>query len=198
MSSAQTSSNMVESEQSMLLSNNMQYWDRFYSKHRSEFLKWSYKNYHLMPDEAVDIYQDAIVILYENAISGKLDRLQCSVKTYFFGIAKNLISTYLKKKIKEKEKYEKLPDNLQILETMAVTERSNDWMDYSIEVVGESIKKLSSKGQAILHLFYYEKMSLKEITHVLGYKSEDVVKTTKMRYMKMLREIIESDIQYSS
>ncbi|MDJ1503746.1 sigma-70 family RNA polymerase sigma factor [Xanthocytophaga agilis] len=175
----------------------LQYWDQFYVSHRSEFLKWAYKHYHLLPEEAVDVYQDAIVILYENATSGKLDHLQCSVKTYFFGIAKNLISTYLKKKIKEKEKYEKLPENLSLLESLAVTERNNDWMEYSIEVVGDAIKKLSGKGQAILHLFYYEKMSLKEITQVLGYKSEDVVKTTKMRYMKILREIIESEIQYS-
>jgi RNA polymerase sigma factor (sigma-70 family) len=196
MTSTQHSSVVSESEHST--SRNLQYWDQFYVTHRSEFLKWAYKNYHLMPEEAIDIYQDAIVILYENATSGKLDQLQCSTKTYFFGITKNLISTYLKKKIKEKEKYEKLPENVQALEMLAVTERTNDWMEYSIEVAGEAIKKLSSKGQAILHLFYYEKMSLKEITQVLGYKSEDVVKTTKMRYMKILREIIEADMQYTS
>ncbi len=193
-----TQHSAVTAEPEGATSSNLQYWDQFYVTHRSEFLKWAYKNYHLMPEEAIDIYQDAIVILYENATSGKLDHLQCSIKTYFFGITKNLISTYLKKKIKEKEKYEKLPDNIQILEGLAIAERSNDWMEYSLEVVGESIKKLSSKGQAILHLFYFEKMSLKEITQVLGYKSEDVVKTTKMRYMKILREIIEADMQYSS
>lgn len=195
MTSTQSPSIAPEPETS---SEQLKYWDQFYVTHRSEFLKWAYKNYHLMPEEAIDIYQDAIVILYENATSGKLGQLQCSVKTYFFGITKNLISTYLKKKIKEKEKYEKLPENVHALEMLAVTERTNDWMEYSIEVVGEGIKKLSSKGQAILHLFYYEKMSLKEITQVLGYKSEDVVKTTKMRYMKILREIIEADMQYSS
>ena len=179
-------------------SNFLEYWENFYTSHRSEFLKWSYKHYHLPPDEAVDIYQDAIVILFENAANGKVNHLQCTVKTYFFGIAKNLISTYLKKKIRDKERYEKLPENPHLLESLAISERNNDWMEASLEVVSDAMKRLSSKGQAILHLFYHEKKSLKEITHTLGYKSEDVVKTTKMRYMKMLREMVEADIRYYS
>ncbi len=175
----------------------LQYWDNFYVTHRSEFLKWAYKTYHLTPEEAIDIYQDATMILYENASNGKINNLQCSLKTYFFGIAKNLISTYLKKKIREKERHEKLSENEYLLENLMSSDRDNDWMEATLEGMAESIKKLSQKGQTIVRMFYYEKMSLKEITQVLGYKSEDVVKTTKMRYMKILREIIESDIQYS-
>ncbi len=172
-----------------------QYWDNFYASHRSEFLKWAFKQYHLMPDEAVDVYQDAIVILYENAASGRLDTLQCSVKTYFFGIAKNLISTYLRKKIRAKERYETLAEEHHGLETVA--EKENDWMDYSLEVMAGAIQNLSARGQEILHLFYFEKMSLREITQVLGYKSEDVAKTTKMRYMKLLREMMKPEAHYS-
>ena len=172
-----------------------QYWDSFYASHRSEFLKWTFKQYHLMPDEAVDVYQDAITILYESASSGRLDTLQCSVKTYFFGIAKNLISTYLKKKIRAKERYETLVEEHHGLETVA--EKENDWMDYSLEVMAGAIKNLSARGQEILHLFYFEKMSLREITQVLGYKSEDVAKTTKMRYVKLLREMVKTEAHYS-
>lgn len=172
-----------------------QYWDHFYVSHRNEFLKWTFKQYHLLPDEAVDVYQDAIVILYESAVSGKLDTLQCSVKTYFFGIAKNLISTYLKKKIREKERYETLAETHHELEPVA--EKENDWMEYPLEVMAGAIKNLSGRGQAILHLFYFEKMSLREITQVLGYKSEDVVKTTKMRYVKLLRETMKTEAHYS-
>jgi RNA polymerase sigma factor (sigma-70 family) len=175
--------------------NSQQYWDHFYASHRNEFLKWTFKQYHLLPSEAIDVYQDSIVILYENAVSGKLDTLQCSVKTYLFGIAKNLISTYLKKKIREKERYESLVT--EHYEMVSTADKGNDWMDYSMELMAEAIKKLSSRGQAILHLFYFEKMSLREITQVLGYKSEDVAKTTKMRYMRILREIMEAEAHYS-
>lgn len=172
-----------------------QYWDHFYASHRNEFLRWTFKHYHLLPNEAIDIYQDAIVILYENAVNNKLATLQCSVKTYFFGIAKNLISTYLKKKIREKERYESLVTDH--YELAATPEKNAEWMEYSLEMMTEAIKKLSSRGQAIMHLFYFEKMSLREITQVLGYKSEDVAKTTKMRYMKILREIMETEVHYS-
>jgi len=185
----------VSNDKNATNAQSQQYWDHFYASHRNEFLRWTFKHYHLMPNEAIDVYQDAIVILYENTVNNKLATLQCSVKTYFFGIAKNLISTYLKKKIREKERYESLI--AEHYELAVIPERNTEWMEHSLELMAEAIKTLSGRGQAIMNLFYFEKMSLREITQVLGYKSEDVAKTTKMRYMKILRETMEIETHYS-
>ena len=38
--------------------------------------------------DAVDIYQDSILVLRENAINGKIDDLQSNLSTYLFAIGK--------------------------------------------------------------------------------------------------------------
>ena len=64
--------------------------DRFYIAHRMEFVKWADKTYGLGSSEAIDIYQDSFIILYENIMNGKLINLESSLKTYMFAVGKNL------------------------------------------------------------------------------------------------------------
>lgn len=178
----------------------LRFLDNFYTHHRVEFLKWAYKSYSLSPDEAIDIYQDAVIVLFENYRKGKLVELRSTVKTYFYGITKNLIFVYLKKRAKQLGHLD-LHANLEAAEEYAYAQdNDNDWMENTFEVIANTVKKLSVKGQSIIHLFYYEKKSLRQITEELGYSSEDVVKTTKMRYKKALKEMVKEEMnkQYAA
>ena len=168
--------------------------DQFYTSHRTEFLKWSYKHYSLTPQEAIDIYQDAVVVLFENYQKGKLTALRSSVKTYFYGIAKNLIFVYLKKRTKRHTYIETVADISSVAENIPYNEAGNDWMENTLEIIGDTVNRLSAKGQAIIYLFYYEKKSLRDITRMLDYSSEDVTKTTKMRYKKILRQMVQREL----
>jgi RNA polymerase sigma factor (sigma-70 family) len=169
--------------------------DRFYLSHRTEFLKWSYKTYGLQPETAIDIYQDAVIVLFENYRKGKLNDLRATVKTYFYGIAKNIIFVYLKKQSRQTAYTDVFPDadsaDVQHCKEM---DAAQEWTDNTIEIINRAVESLPAKGQEIIHLFYYEKKSLREITGILKYSSENVVKTTKMRYKKALKQWIEKEM----
>ena len=169
--------------------------DQFYLSHRTEFMKWSYKTYGLPPEAAVDIYQDAVIVLFEKYREGKLAGLRSTVKTYFYGIAKNLIFIHLKKQSRQMAYADVFP-NSDVADTQHCkdVDASRDWVEDTIEIISRAVDNLSVRGQEIIHLFYYEKKSLREITGILGYSSEDVTKTTKMRYKKALKQMVENEM----
>ncbi len=168
--------------------------DTFYVQNRHEFLKWSYKMFFLSPDEATDIYQDAVIVLFENYQKGKLVELHSTMKTYFYGIAKNLISAYLKKRNKQRL-YTDVRSYTEWENYATLGYDNNDETAIREEMLAHAVQKLPAKGQSIMQLFYYEKKSLREITQILGYTNEAVVKSTKMRYKKELRKILEQSMQ---
>lgn len=169
--------------------------DQFYLSHRTEFMKWSYKVYGLPPEAAVDIYQDAVIVLFEKYRQGKLTGLRATVKTYFYGIAKNLIFIYLKKQSRQMAYADAFP-NSDVADTQHCkdVDGGQDWVEDTIEIISRAVGNLSARGQEIIHLFYHEKKSLREITGILGYSSEDVAKTTKMRYKKALKQMVEEEM----
>jgi len=63
--------------------------EKLYVQYRKEFVGWSMKKYGIPKDEALDHYQDTMTIFFEKVISGSLEEVQSSIKTYVFGIGKN-------------------------------------------------------------------------------------------------------------
>src|SRR5690625_2052877 len=60
---------------------------KVYDLYKSEFFRYL-KRYNLPEEQVWDIYQDAFIVLRENAQKNKLNELNSSVKTYFFAIGK--------------------------------------------------------------------------------------------------------------
>lgn len=61
-----------------------------YLEHRISFLEFAHK-FSMNNDDILDVYQDAIIVLQEKAIAGKLNNLTCSLKTYLFSIGKYML-----------------------------------------------------------------------------------------------------------
>ena len=57
------------------------------------------------------------------------------------------------------------------------------------EMLLEQVERLPEKSRAVIHLFYYEEMSVKEIANSLGI-TEQNVKTRLSRARDQLREIM--------
>ncbi len=158
--------------------------DKFYSKHRAEFFQWSYKYFGLTADQALDIYQDTFVILYENVKKGKLQFLQSSLKTYMFAISKNLILHQFSKEKKFKEKWEDLKEESDI------EDKSFDDQSSIHEALIKCLDKMAIPSQNLLKAYYYEKLPMRTIAEKLGYKNEHVAKNMKLRCMKMLKKAL--------
>ena len=157
-----------------------------YVSNRASFINFA-NRFDMDREEVLDIYQDAIIALRENAIHGKLDTLNSSIKTYLFSIGKYMIYTRLKEQKKMRPMEEKgqleniyIPPYLEE-ETMLTEEKKR--MLTAFQALGAQCKK-------ILTLFYYRGFTLDEITRDLDYSSKDVVKSQKSRCLRSLKEQI--------
>src|SRR5690606_42145859 len=92
---------------------------KIYDLYKSEFLQFA-NRYELPKDDILDLYQDAFIVLHENALKGKLDELKSNVKTYFFAIRKYMI--YSKLKQDKKSIYLDSADNYQYDESWNIEE----------------------------------------------------------------------------
>lgn len=154
-----------------------------YNEYRSGFILYA-NRFKLDKEQILDVYQDAIIALCENAQKGYLDNLTSSVKTYLFSIGKYMIFNLLKK--------EKLKQDFEDIENLNL-----EWNDYSaekndtqIQDMQNALNQLGNKCQEILKLFYYEEKTLDAITEDMQYGNKNVAKSQKSRCLKQLKEIL--------
>ncbi|MDZ7604599.1 MAG: hypothetical protein U5K79_03210 [Cyclobacteriaceae bacterium] len=57
---------------------------KIYQQYRNEFLGWAIRNHDCSVMEAKEVFQQAIVIFYENIIYGKVTEINVQMKTYIF------------------------------------------------------------------------------------------------------------------
>ena len=162
-----------------------------YNKYRQPFLEWSAASYQFPEHEAKDIYQQVILIFYENIIEGKIERIRSNIRTYLFGIGKMLIRQEYRKGTRftqiENETGEIIPEYEEMVEghRLELTEKE--------KVMKMAIKSLGDTCRDILTLYYYHRFTTESVMNRLGYKSTDVVKSQKVRCMKSLKKIIETN-----
>ncbi len=156
-----------------------------YLDNKLAFLKYAYR-FSLSEEDLVDIYQDAIIALYDNALNGKLSNIKCSLKTYLFSIGKNMIFEHLRKQKKAIT-----------LNTGVLQDKYNEEVNYDDSVLTNNqislqrgFKKLGEQCKKVLTLFYYQGYTLDEITTILNYSKKDVVKSQKSRCMAKLKSLI--------
>ncbi len=154
----------------------------FYDDNKNGFILF-FNRYHLNKDDVLDIYQDAIVALIENAKKGKIDDLKCSLSTYLFGIGKFMI--YRKMKNESKNCTIDL-ENIEI----EYEDYNEDAINIQTILLQKGFEKLGEQCRKVLKLFYYEEKKLDEILITLGYTNKDVLKSQKSRCLKQLKDLI--------
>lgn len=159
-----------------------------YLSYKTEFIKFA-SRYNAANELLEDVYQDALIVLYENAQMGKLDVLKSTLKTYLFGIGKFMLFKHFrdgKREVPTEETY--IFDHYEQAVIDDVYE--DEGLDqYQIKLM-ENFKKLGEKCREILELFYVQGMKLDEITQKQGYDNKDVAKSQKSRCLKSLKQLI--------
>ena len=156
---------------------------KIYAEYKIEFLAYT-SRFSISDEDAVDIYQDSMIVLYENILSGKLSSLTSSVKTYLFAIGKYKIYNTLKVKV--------TPVDFEDYEFLLAEEDKEELLlrEKNIEQLQKAYHELGNKCKEIIKLFYYENLTIEEIKNRLAYTSKDVVKTQKSRCIKQIKDIL--------
>lgn len=162
---------------------------KLYIEHRSAFLYFAQK-FCKQEEDILDAYQDAIIALKEKAVKGGLDSLNCSLKTYLFGIGKYML-------------YDKMRKQKKTVPLLSVDEEVYDYKAITDDFLGEEPSKmqvqlqrlfttLGKKCKEVLSLFYYRGYSIEEICEHLNYENKNVVKSQKSRCIKQLKDKIKA------
>lgn len=160
---------------------------KFYSENFKYISKYILQNSGNLED-VEDVFQDALVLVYEKLQSDSLD-LRASLRTYFFAICKNLWQKRLRGKkkmivVEEVHAPEMIEDNF--LSFMESKEREHLYRKYFL--------KLSDACKELLEMVFLQK-SMKEIANITGY-SEGYTRKKKFNCKKSLIERIEQDPLY--
>jgi len=157
---------------------------QLYVDHKNGFTLFANK-YDLSSDDLLDIYQDSIIALCENAKKGTIDNLESSLSTYLFSIGKYMI--YRKLKTKNKSISIDSDDQFPQVAEDEIDETENE---DEVRLLQENFKKLGEQCQKVLRLFYYEEKKLDVIQIELNYTNKDVLKSQKSRCLKQLKDLI--------
>ncbi|HEX5170249.1 MAG TPA: sigma-70 family RNA polymerase sigma factor [Cyclobacteriaceae bacterium] len=164
-----------------------------YEEYRSEFLKWVMKEYNCSDADSKDIYQLTILIFYDNVKTGKLEHLVSTVKTYLFGIGKNIVMENMRKA----NRHTPL-DQERWLKEYLIDEPSDQVPEAVFEMAKRALIKLGEPCKKLVELFYYDRKSLEEITALLNYKNAETAKNQKCKCMKRLRKLCEEEMNKTS
>ena len=160
--------------------------EKIYVENREGFINFS-KKYNIEEQDAVDIYQDAIIVLRDNAVNGRIDTLQSNVSTYLFAIGKYKI--YHNFRIRSRED---LKDDVDILQENVDFDVNLDQDELTNEqkVLQTCFAELGERCQSILKLFYYQGYNLDEIQDILQYSNKKVLKSQKSRCIRQLKDLV--------
>lgn len=159
-----------------------------YESYRQEFLRWVMKDFHCPEDDSKDIFQVAVLAVYENIQKGKLDHLTSSLKTYLFGVGKNLAHEWTRRN-QRNQPFE--PEHF--LQAVATDEPDRDALDAKLTLVSVCLSKMGPPCRDLLEQFYFGRKSMEELTLTLGYKNADSAKNQKYKCMGRLRKFYEEE-----
>ncbi len=157
-----------------------------YREYRQPFIQWIKGEFFCSDDDAIEFFQTAVVILYDNIITGKLTELNSHVKTYLFGIGKNKAHEWLRHRQRQGVHSDELLINYLHEENPEVDEA--DFAE-SLRAVDAGMNQLGEPCRSLLSYFYYQKLSMREICERLDYKNEDTAKNQKYKCLKRLQSI---------
>jgi len=160
----------------------------FYDSQRSNFLSWARSRFDADVDTLLDVYQDAIIVLYNRVIEGRVDDIASSPNAYLFGIARNLL---LKRTIQMK-RTTSTENILEFIPDKGETDLYDNFeKEHKKVIISEGLNKLDASCRKILELFYFRRYKLDAIREHLNYENTDVVKSRKYQCMKKLKSFIE-------
>lgn len=153
-------------------------------------LEYLYKKYYRMmtkmvinnsgtEEEARDIYQDALVVFWQKATSGKLV-MTAKISTYVYSICQNL----WRKELDRKKRLSNEQKDVAVIVDTDVEERNR--------IIGECLDRLDDTCRKILMYYYFEEMSMQDIADKLGFANTDTTKTKKYKCKKKLDELVRS------
>jgi len=136
------------------------------------------------PDDARDIFQEAMIVLYEKVRSGTFE-LNCQLKTYLYSVCRRLWLKRLSQQQRFSTEVESLEATIPVEDELERHEQRN--LDFL--VMEQSLNNLGEPCRSLLKAYYLEKKNMVEIAADFGYTNADNAKNQKYKCLMRLKKI---------
>jgi RNA polymerase sigma factor (sigma-70 family) len=135
-------------------------------------------------DDARDLFQEAMITLYEKVQSDSFV-LSCQIKTYLFSICKNL---WLKR-LKQMGKYSAPLSTEE--ESIAVDADLEEFQkkDAAFSIMNRALNSLGEPCKSLLEGYYLNKKGMQELADDFGYTNADNAKNQKYKCLMRLKKL---------
>jgi RNA polymerase sigma factor (sigma-70 family) len=142
------------------------------------------------PDDARDIFQEAMIVLYEKVKSGSFE-LNCQLKTYLYSVCRRLWLKRLGQLQRSFSEVENLRETVPVEDELERHEQRNR----DFQVMEQSLNSLGEPCRSLLKAYYLEMKSMVEIACEFGYTNADNAKNQKYKCLMRLKKIFSQNIK---
>ncbi len=160
----------------------------FYQKNMRYIRRYILQNFGNEQD-VQDVFQDTLILIYEKHKAGELV-LHSPLRTYFYGVSKNIWRNRLRKN-KRMVITEEINEDAEIIDPEVIEDIENKEREH---VYRKHFLKLSGTCREVLGLLF-EGKSMKEIAEITGY-SEGYTRKKKFDCKQSLMDVIAKDPLY--
>jgi RNA polymerase sigma factor (sigma-70 family) len=136
------------------------------------------------PDDAKDVFQEAMIVLYEKVKTGSFE-LNCLIKTYLYSVCRRLWLKRLSQLQRISPEVEKLEETVPVEEDLELHEQK----DVDFQVMETSMKNLGEPCKSLLEAYYLQKKNMVEIAVSFGYTNADNAKNQKYKCLMRLKKL---------
>ena len=135
-------------------------------------------------DDARDIFQEAMIVLYENAKNESFV-LTCKITTYVYSVCRRLWLKRLQHNNRFSSQIESLEETVAVEEDLEIQERRN--ADFAI--MERALGSLGAPCKSLLEAYYLQKKDMTEIAETFGYTNADNAKNQKYKCLMRLKKL---------
>jgi RNA polymerase sigma factor (sigma-70 family) len=135
-------------------------------------------------DDAKDVYQEAIIVLYNKVKSGGFE-LSSKLKTYIYSVSRRI---WLKKLSKQHKNTSSINDYEDVLAVEEEVEQ-HELKDMQFVKMKSALESLGEPCNTIIQDFYIHNKSMQDICEKFGYTNADNAKTQKYKCLQRLKKL---------
>lgn len=136
-------------------------------------------------DDAKDIFQEAMMVLFDKARSGSFE-LNCQIRTYLYSVARRL---WLKKLNQGNRHIADFDDTNETQIAVDDDMVQHEQKDAEFNIMHSAMDTLGEPCKSLLQSFYFKNKSMQEIADNFGYTNSENAKTQKYKCLMRLKKI---------
>jgi RNA polymerase sigma factor (sigma-70 family) len=135
-------------------------------------------------DDAKDVFQEAMIVLYEKVRSGSFE-LNCQIKTYLYSVCRRL---WLKR-LQQLNRYSAPLGDTESIVPVEEEIEGHEQRNAEFEMMEKAINSLGEPCKSLLEAFYLQKQNMQVIAANFGYTNSDNAKNQKYKCLMRLKKI---------